>query len=71
MDGPANPALTSRQREVLLLICEGLSANEIGAKLGISPKTVEFHTAHVHQRAGVRNAALLVRWAIRNGLLEA
>jgi hypothetical protein len=50
--------------EFLLLICDGLRAKGIAQRLGISPKTVEFHKSGIHQRLGIKETALLVRYAI-------
>ena len=56
--------LTAREREVLELAARGRHAKEIGAELGISPRTVEVHKAHVMEKLGVRNIAELVRFAL-------
>ncbi len=53
--------LTPREQEVALLIAEGASNKEAGRRLGISPRTVEIHRAHIMQKLGARNAADLVR----------
>ena len=62
--------LSGREREVLQLIAEGLSAKEIAADLGISPKTVEAHRTSVMRKLGARKATELVRYALRHGLIE-
>lgn len=54
--------LTAREREVLELAARGLHAKEIAAELGISPRTVEVHKAHLMEKLGVRNIAELVRF---------
>lgn len=51
------PALTKRQREVLALIARGAGDKEIGARLGISPATVQKHAAGLVKRLGVPNRA--------------
>lgn len=61
--------LTSRQREVLQLIAEGLSTKEIAAELGISIKTAQTHRTRLMSRTGVHKASSLVRFAIREGLV--
>ena len=63
--------LTLRQREVLQLIGEGYSTRAIADRLGLSPKTVETHRAHLMKRLGVSDLAGLVRHAIRLGLVSA
>lgn len=62
--------LSGREREVLQLIAEGLSAKEIANDLGISPKTVEAHRTSVMRKLGARKATELVRYALRHGLIE-
>lgn len=62
--------LSSREREVLQLIAEGLSAKEIARDLGISTKTVEAHRTSVMRKLGARKATELVRYALRHGLIE-
>jgi DNA-binding NarL/FixJ family response regulator len=62
--------LSGREREVLHLIAEGLSAKEIASDLGISTKTVEAHRTSLMRKLGVRKATELVRYALRHGLIE-
>jgi RNA polymerase sigma factor (sigma-70 family) len=59
--------LTAREREVLEQAALGLHAKEIGAALGISPRTVEVHKTRIMEKLGVRNVAELVRFAIGAG----
>lgn len=62
--------LTSRQREVLQLIAEGLTNREIAETLEISVKTVESHRTHLMNRLEIHDVAGLVRYAIREGLID-
>jgi DNA-binding NarL/FixJ family response regulator len=62
--------LTPREREVVRLAAEGKTNKEISSQLGISVKTVETHRAHVLRKLGVSSLALLVRYAVRTGLVE-
>ena len=62
--------LTSRQKEIVTLITDDLTAKEIGDRMGISPKTVEFHRMLIRQRLGVSGTAGIVRYAIRTGLVQ-
>jgi DNA-binding NarL/FixJ family response regulator len=64
------PKLTSREKEVLDLICKGLTSQEVSDRLYISFHTVESHRANLMQKAGVNNTAGLVRWAVENDLFE-
>jgi two-component system, LuxR family, response regulator FixJ len=57
-------ALSERQRQVMELAVLGLSNKEIGSRLNISPKTVEYHRAWVMERVGAKNFAELVRIAV-------
>lgn len=63
------PKLTEREREVLTLICQEFSTQEISEKLFISSHTVESHRANLMHKAGVKNTAGLVRWAIENDVI--
>jgi DNA-binding NarL/FixJ family response regulator len=62
--------LTPRQREVLQLVAEGLAAKQIAARLGISPRTVEFHKYQIMDSIGVHSNAELVHFAIKQGIVE-
>jgi DNA-binding NarL/FixJ family response regulator len=62
--------LTSREQEVLELICKEMTNIEIGAKLFISPRTVEGHRNSLLAKAGCRNTAGLVVFAIKNNLFD-
>jgi DNA-binding NarL/FixJ family response regulator len=62
--------LTPRQREILQLIAEGQSTKQIALLLNISGKTVETHRAQLMDRLQIQNIAGLVRYAIRNGLIQ-
>ncbi len=61
--------LTRRQREILQLIAEGHSTQEIAQMLSISVKTVETHRAQLMERLDIHDVASLVRYAIRMGLI--
>ena len=61
--------LSTREREVLQLIAEGLGNNAIAAALVISVKTVEAHRAHIMTKLNARNRTDLIRYAIRRGLI--
>ncbi len=63
--------LTPRQKEVLQLLAEGKSAKEIGAILGISPRTAETHKYKMMDDLGLPTTAELVQYAIRHGLVSA
>jgi DNA-binding NarL/FixJ family response regulator len=67
--GPEDP-LTPRELQVVQLIAEGLTSDEIAQQLVISRKTVDRHRANLLQKLGMRNVAEVTRYAIRRGLLE-
>lgn len=62
--------LTSREMEIVRLIAEGLTSQEMAEKLFISPRTVETHRANLMKKTGVKNAMELVRKAERLGVLK-
>ncbi|MCL6552723.1 MAG: response regulator transcription factor [Armatimonadota bacterium] len=62
--------LTEREREVLTLIAEGYTNQEIANRLYISIKTVQTHRAHIMEKLNLHDRAELVRYAIRKGLIE-
>jgi DNA-binding NarL/FixJ family response regulator len=61
--------LTSRQREVLQLLAEGVHVKEIAAKLHVSPRTVEFHKYRIMKDLGLHTTAELGRYAARHGIV--
>jgi len=63
--------LSAREREVLALTAEGFSSAEIGARLGISGKTVETYRERLMEKLGLHHRSELVRLALREGLLAA
>jgi two-component system, NarL family, invasion response regulator UvrY len=62
--------LTDRQLEIALLVADGLSGGDIAVRLKLTAKTVEYHRREIDKAIGVKGTALLVRWLIREGLLE-
>jgi len=59
--------LTSREREVLQLLAEGLSNREIAEQLSISVKTVETHRSNMMGKLGINSKTELVKYALRKG----
>ena len=64
-----NVTLSSREVEVLELICQEYTAKEIGEKLFISPKTVETHRMNLMSKLGAKNSVGMIKIAIENELL--
>jgi two-component system, NarL family, response regulator NreC len=69
--GPRGDGLTSREEEVLVLLADGASNNEIGEKLSISPKTVARHRENIMNKLNLHSRSELVKYAIRKGIIEA
>jgi two-component system, NarL family, response regulator NreC len=63
-------SLTEREREILKLVAEGFTNNQIAERLIISPKTVDTHRTHVMDKLNLHSRAELVKYAMRRGLLE-
>jgi DNA-binding NarL/FixJ family response regulator len=70
-EAPPQDPLTARELEVVKLIAEGHTSEEIATELVLSKKTVERHRANVLDKLGMRNRVDLTRYAIRRGLVEA
>jgi len=64
---PGREPLSRREQDVLAQIVAGASNKEAGRKLGISPRTIEVHRAHLMQKIGARNAADLIRIVMSEG----
>jgi DNA-binding NarL/FixJ family response regulator len=57
----SNISLTAREQEIRDLLATGLTSKEIGRRLNISDRTVEWHRASILTKSGVRNTVELVR----------
>ena len=62
--------LTTREREVLVLIAEGKSNKEIADRLGIGVRTIETHRERIMRRLNIHSVAGLTKYAIANGLIS-
>jgi DNA-binding NarL/FixJ family response regulator len=65
----ALPAITKREKEILSLIAEGLTNNQIAEKLFISPLTVDSHRKNLLTKLNVNNTASLIKLAVENHLI--
>ena len=65
-----NALLTARETEIVKLIAEGYTSQQIADLLVIAPKTVESHRANILQKLAMRDRVELTRYAIRAGLVE-
>ncbi len=61
--------LTPREREVIRLLCDGLSTDEIAARLSISPHTTTTHVRNILRKLEVNSRADAIVWAVQHGLL--
>ncbi|HEV2206469.1 MAG TPA: response regulator transcription factor [Candidatus Acidoferrales bacterium] len=62
--------LTSREREIVQLLAESKTSKEIASKLGISTKTAETHRANIMRKLEIHSISDLVRYAVRNQIIE-
>ena len=62
--------LSSREQEILVMVCRGLSNQEIADELFISKRTVDKHRANILEKTGCKNTANLVVYAIKRELVE-
>ena len=70
-DSAHRSPLSTREHSVLTLVAEGHSSGQIAAILGISIRTVETHRSAIMRKLNLHSLAELVRYAIRNELVEA
>lgn len=68
--GDAGSELTTREREVMQLLAEGLTAKEIAKRLDISAYTVDAHRGRIMRKLQISSIGELVRYAMRNGLVQ-
>jgi DNA-binding NarL/FixJ family response regulator len=69
--GEAHTPVTAREREIIQLLAEGLSNKETATTLGVSVKTIEAHRANLMRKLRLRSVSDLVRYAIRNKIVQA
>ena len=69
-NGATNIRLTPRQREIVQLLAEGRSSKEIAVTLGLSVKTAETHRANIMKRLNCHSVSEIVRYAVRNNIIE-
>ncbi len=66
----ASSPLTDREKQILILIAEGLTSREIASRLHLSEKTIVVHRNNIMAKLNIHNIAELVRYAIREGLTK-
>ncbi len=62
--------LTPRERDVLKLVAEGYTTQQIADMLVVSPKTIEGHRTNLMAKLGIRNRVELVKYAVRKGIVS-
>ncbi|MGH9558186.1 MAG: response regulator transcription factor [Bryobacteraceae bacterium] len=67
---PRTPALTTRQREILRFVAQGLSAKEIANRLNISVKTAHFHKTSIMEKLNLHTTAELTKYALEHGIVS-
>ena len=67
----AKVELSPRERQVLQLVAEGKTTKEVASLLGVSVKTAESHRTRIMAKLDIHETAGLVRYAIRNGIIQA
>jgi DNA-binding NarL/FixJ family response regulator len=68
--GTIRDRLTSREREIVQLLAEGMSSKEVASSLSISVKTAETHRANIMRKLQLHSVSELVRYAVRNQIIE-
>jgi DNA-binding NarL/FixJ family response regulator len=68
--GVIRERLTSREREIVQLLSEGRSSKDVASILSISLKTTETHRANIMRKLGIHSLSELVRYAVRNQIIE-
>jgi DNA-binding NarL/FixJ family response regulator len=63
------PLLAARELETLRLVADGLTDNEIGQRLYISPRTVQNHLTRIREKTGLRRRSELARWAVEHAVV--
>jgi DNA-binding NarL/FixJ family response regulator len=63
-------ALTPSERQIVQLLAEGKTNKEAAVALNIAVKTVETHRAHIMRKLGIHSVSDLVRYAVRNNMLQ-
>jgi DNA-binding NarL/FixJ family response regulator len=65
---PGEASLTEREREILVLVAQGLTNQQIGDQLYISPRTVDTHRTNIMRKLDLHDVAHLVRYAMERGI---
>lgn len=66
---PDSMPVTPREKEIIIMIAQGLTSREIAKKLSRSVKTIETHRTNIMEKLGLKNVADIVRYAYKSGLI--
>jgi len=66
---PGREALTPREIQIVMLICDGYESKQISTLLDVSVRTVEAHRLNIMRKLKLDSALLLQRWALRHGVI--
>jgi DNA-binding NarL/FixJ family response regulator len=70
-ESPKGPQeLTAREREVVQLLAEGKGNKDVASAMRVSVKTVEAHRSNINRKLSIRTTSELVRYAVRNSIIE-
>ena len=64
------PQLTTRERQVVQLLAEGKGNKDVAVAMQVSVKTVETHRSNINRKLSIRSTSDLVRYAVRNGIVD-
>jgi DNA-binding NarL/FixJ family response regulator len=69
--GLEDSPLTNKEREVLVLLTQGLTSKEAAQRLQLSPQTIDVHRKNIMKKLDIHNVPGLMRWALRSGIISA
>ena len=69
-DSPMDIEISDREKDIIRLIADGLSTNEIGEKLFLSAHTVNTHRKNILSKLNVKNSAGVIRYGIQTGIVK-
>jgi NarL family two-component system response regulator LiaR len=69
-DAKSGPSLTKREKEILKLVADGLTSQQIADRLYIGLRTVQYHRTNIHAKLQIRDTAGLVKYALQHKLID-
>lgn len=70
VETPQQVSITKREQQILNLVADGMTSNQIAEKIGLSPRTVESHRYNIMQKLGIKRATSLVKFAVNHSVIE-